>query len=155
MSLPHKTEKELHDAEDHLNLGILLSDLGDVETDPEKKKQYHREAEKEYREAIRINPDLAEAHNNLGILLSDLGDEETDPEKKKQYYQEAEKEYREAIRIKPDLAEAHFGLGLLFKNQGRYEEARAELEKAAELYEEQGQYDRAERARELLNQLSD
>jgi Flp pilus assembly protein TadD len=152
MSLPHKTEKELReairinpeDAEAHNNLGILLAGQG----------KYH-EAEKAFREAIRINPDDAEAHNNLGILLSDLGDGETDPEKKKQYYQEAEKEYREAIRINPDLAEAHSNLGILLKNQGRYAEARAELEKAAELYKEQGQYDRAELARELLNQLSD
>jgi len=60
MSLPHKREKELReairinpeDAEAYNNLGILLSDLGDGETDPEKKKQYYQEAEEEYREAI-------------------------------------------------------------------------------------------------------
>ena len=66
-----------------------------------------------------------------------------------------ERELREAIRINPDDAEAHNNLGNLLENQGRYAEARTELEKAAELYEEQGQYDRAERVRELLNQLPD
>ena len=43
------------------NLGILL-----------KKLKRYEEAEKEYREAIKINPNLAYAHNNLGILLKKL-----------------------------------------------------------------------------------
>ena len=33
----------------------------------------YEEAEKEYQEAIRINPELAEAHGNLGLLLSETG----------------------------------------------------------------------------------
>ncbi|MFN3528170.1 MAG: tetratricopeptide repeat protein, partial [Candidatus Altarchaeaceae archaeon] len=42
----------------------------------------YEEAEREYKEAIRINPNLAGAHNNLGNLLKILG-----------RYEEAEKEY--------------------------------------------------------------
>jgi Flp pilus assembly protein TadD len=34
------------------------------------------EAEAEYREAIRINPDYAETHANLGILYSKTGNKE-------------------------------------------------------------------------------
>jgi tetratricopeptide (TPR) repeat protein len=48
----------------------------------------NEEAEKEYREAIRINPDDHAAHYNLGILLKESGRSE-----------EAEKEYQEVVRI--------------------------------------------------------
>ncbi|CEG12360.1 hypothetical protein MSIBF_A2190001 [groundwater metagenome] len=64
----------------HNNLGNLLGDLKRFE-----------EAEKEYREAIRLNPNYADAHNNLGNLLGDL-----------KRFEEAEKEYREAIRLNPN-----------------------------------------------------
>ncbi len=77
------------------------------------------EAEKEWREAIRIKPDYAEAHYNLGVALDDQG-----------RAAEAEKEYREAIRIKPDYAEAHSCLGALLAAQGRAAEAEKEYREA-------------------------
>ncbi|CAD6494112.1 MAG: Photosystem I assembly protein Ycf3 [Candidatus Argoarchaeum ethanivorans] len=69
-----------------------------------------------YREAIRINPGLAEAHGNLGILLDDL-----------KRFGDAEKEYREAIRINPDYVKAHFNLGILLNDLKRFDEAEKEL----------------------------
>jgi len=93
------------------NLGILL-----------KKLKRYEEAEKEYREAIKINPNLAYAHNNLGILLQNL-----------KRYEEAEKEYREAIKINPNLAYAHNNLGILLKKLKRYEEAAIFLKKAQQI----------------------
>ncbi|MCK4735691.1 MAG: tetratricopeptide repeat protein [Methanophagales archaeon] len=80
------------------------------------------EAEKEYREAIRINPNYAEAHNNLGILLGEL-----------KRFEEAEKEYREAIRINPNYAEAHNNLGNLLSDLKRFEEAEKEYRESIEL----------------------
>ena len=77
------------------------------------------EAEKEYREALRIYPDFAKAHNNLGVLLGNKGREE-----------DAEAEYREAIRIKPDFAKAHYNLGILLNEMGRKEDAEAEYREA-------------------------
>jgi len=77
------------------------------------------EAEKEYREAIRINPDFAKARSNLGNLLADLGG-----------YEEAEEKYREAIRIDPKLSKAHNNLGILLYNLKRYEEAEEEYREA-------------------------
>jgi Tfp pilus assembly protein PilF len=77
------------------------------------------EAEKECREAIRINPDFAEAHNNLGVLLYDL-----------KRYDEAGEEYRDAIVINPDYAEAHNNLAILLYDLRRYEEAEEEYREA-------------------------
>ncbi len=80
------------------------------------------EAEKEYREAIRLNPNLAEAHNGLGLLLYDL-----------KRYEEAEKEYREALKINPNYTEAHNNLGNLLDDLKRYEEAEKEYKEALKL----------------------
>ena len=73
------------------------------------------EAEKECREALKINPDFAEAHYNLGVLLGNKGRKE-----------DAEAEYRESLRIKPDFAFAHNNLGALLTEMGRKEDAEAE-----------------------------
>ncbi|CEG11502.1 hypothetical protein MSIBF_A1490001 [groundwater metagenome] len=77
------------------------------------------EAEKEFREAIRLNPNYADAHNNLGNLLIILN-----------RYEEAEKEFREAIRLNPNYADAHNNLGNLLKNLKRFEEAEKEFREA-------------------------
>jgi Flp pilus assembly protein TadD len=80
------------------------------------------EAEKEYKEAIRINPNLAEVHNNLGNLLYKL-----------KRFGEAEKEYKEAVRINPDHAKAHNNLGILLYNLKRFEEAEEEYKEAVRI----------------------
>jgi tetratricopeptide (TPR) repeat protein len=61
----------------------------------------------EYREAIRLKPDLAEAHNNVGIALGDRGDPDG-----------AIAEYREAIRLEPEFAEAYVNLGTALAANG-------------------------------------
>ena len=77
------------------------------------------EAEKEYREAIRIKPDVVQAHYNLGGFLHDL-----------KRFEEAGEEYREAIRIKPDFVRAHNNLGNLLHVLKRFEEAEEEYREA-------------------------
>ncbi len=67
------------------------------------------EAMREYREAIRLDPTLAEAHSNLGVILKDLGK-----------LDEAIKEYREAIRLDPTLGEAHNNLAIALYFKGDY-----------------------------------
>ena len=70
-------------------LGVALMNQGEV-----------NKAIYQFREAIRLEPDLATAHNNLGSALASQGK-----------LDEAIAEFREAIRLKPDDAVAHTNLG--------------------------------------------
>jgi Flp pilus assembly protein TadD len=80
------------------------------------------DAEKEFREALRIKPDYPDAHNSVGVLLADQGKPA-----------EAEREYREAIRINPDYPQAHNNLGVLLGKQGQAAEAEREYREALRL----------------------
>jgi type IV pilus assembly protein PilF len=82
-----------------------------------------QDALKEYDEAIRYDPDLAEAHLGKGVVL-ELGFNKLD---------EAEAEYRKAILLKPALAEAHNNLGQLLARTGRLEEAVKEFDAASSI----------------------
>jgi serine/threonine-protein kinase len=85
----------------HLSLGSALGDRGD-----------RTGAEAEYREALRLDPNLAMVHNDLAwqlVLDSDLAG--------------AEPEYQEAIRLDPNIALAHSGLAFVLVLTGRSAEA--------------------------------
>lgn len=79
-------------------------------------------AEKYYREAIRLDPNLALAHNNLGTVLFERKD-----------YEEAEKEYREAIQLDPNLAPAHYNLSLIYFKKEKIQDGVEPLRRAFEL----------------------
>ena len=81
----------------HFKRGDILVDQGKMD-----------EAAAEFREAIRIDPELAEAHVYLGTILG---------HQKK--LDEAAAEFREAIRIDPGMAEAHVYLGKILGHQGK------------------------------------
>ena len=57
------------------------------------------EAIHQYREAVRIDPSLAEAYNNLGVALMQIGKRD-----------EAITCYRRALVLKPDFAKARKNL---------------------------------------------
>jgi Flp pilus assembly protein TadD len=82
----------------------------------------YTEAEAAYREAIRLDPALADAHNDLGLVLRDTG-----------RLAEAEAAYREAIRLDPDYAIAHNDLGHVLAETGRLAEAEAAYREAIRL----------------------
>jgi tetratricopeptide (TPR) repeat protein len=63
------------------------------------KKDYDGAIEN-YRQAIGINPRLAQAHDSLGVTLSKKGDSE-------EILSEAEAEIKKALEIKPSLIAAH------------------------------------------------
>lgn len=76
----------------------------------------HREAEAEFREAIRLKPDNAEAHFNLGYLLRKrLFDREK--------LIEAVRELKEALRLNPGHDQARWCLTEVLFNLGEYAEA--------------------------------
>jgi tetratricopeptide (TPR) repeat protein len=80
------------------------------------------EAEAEFRESLRLNPESAPTHYNIGLVFS--------VERK---YQEAAAEFQNAIRLDPNHAEAHNNLGAMLHAFGRAAEAAAEYRKAIAL----------------------
>ncbi len=70
------------------------------------------QAERIFREIVKVKPDFAEAHNNLGVALKALG-----------RLDEAVESYRRAVAVKPDYAEAHGNLGNSLRALDRAEEA--------------------------------
>ena len=79
-----------------------------------------QDAERNFSEAIRLEPLLPAPHNNLASLLLS-----------RQEFREAEFQFRRALALSPKYADAHHGLGLLLILTGRREEAGTVLEQAA------------------------
>jgi Tfp pilus assembly protein PilF len=69
-------------------------------------------SEKQFRLAIKVDPNYALAYFNLGVLLDELG-----------RMDEAEKQYRLAIKSDPNDAVTYFNLGALLAKLGRKDEA--------------------------------
>ncbi len=75
-----------------------------------------------FRQALRINPDIAELHFNVAVLQGQLKRTE-----------EAIKSYRKALALKPDLTDAHYNLAIALQAQEEYELAEQSYRKAIEL----------------------
>jgi DNA-binding transcriptional MerR regulator len=75
-----------------------------------------------YRQAVTLDPTLADAHVNLGRLRHEAGDAG-----------EAETHYRQALTIRPDDATAAFNLGVALEDLRRDSEAIETYERAVEL----------------------
>ncbi len=80
------------------------------------------EAEKAYRQASELDPNMAEAQVNLGTALKRL-----------KRPLEALECYRRAVNIRPDWASAYSNLGSALCDLGRQEEAEAACKRAIEL----------------------
>jgi len=123
-----------------MRLGDVLFDAGRPE-----------EGIKEYREAIRIAPDMAMLHMNFGSRLIEAG-----------RLDEALAETREAVRLKPESVLNRSLLGLALQKKGRIDDAIAEYKECiridpnvigvylslAEIYEEKGMAGEAKKLRE-------
>ena len=97
----------------HLNLGAALEAKGKT-----------GEALAEYREALRLDPQMFEAANDIGKLLFEQGR----PAEALGYCETA-------VRLKPDRATLRNNLGLTLEALGRFDEARAQFAEAARLDE--------------------
>jgi len=95
----------------HNNLGTFFGGTGQIDR-----------AISEYREAIRLKPNMAQTHYNLAHALARKGQ-----------FDEALVQYQEAIRLKPDYTEAHNNLGIALDNRGRFDEAISEYKEAIRL----------------------
>ena len=71
-----------------------------------------KEAEDQYRIALRINPKYATAHNNLAVLYSERGQ-----------YDIAMAHLSEAIRLNPKDETAQFNMGCIYKSRGQFEKS--------------------------------
>jgi tetratricopeptide (TPR) repeat protein len=80
------------------------------------------EAEKEYREALRLRPGLPEVHLALGEVYAGASQ-----------WAKAEEEFRTQAKLQPGNAEAAYRLGAALLEQGKAHEARAELLRADRL----------------------
>ena len=80
------------------------------------------EAEKEFREALRLRPDAPEVHLELGEVYAGAFQ-----------WTKAEEEFRTQTKRQPGNAEAAYRLGTALLEQGKAHEARAELARADKL----------------------
>ena len=83
------------------------------------------EAERQLREALRLDPRHSGAHSNLALLLGRRGQVDA-----------AETHFRDAIRCDPAFPDAHHGLGLLLVQRGRLDEAEEQFNEALRLRSE-------------------
>lgn len=121
----------------HNSLGRALADEGRLE-----------EADREFREALRIKPRHTESHFNLGLVAYQRGRDaeaiehytaalEIDPSYARAHnnlaaalvrqgrHEEAIHHFRETVRLDPYHTRAHFNLALLLEGRERFEEARS------------------------------
>ena len=98
------------DIQDHIFSGTKFAN--------EKK---YKEAAREFRVALGIDPDHAEANLLLGLTLANTGELE-----------EAVQYSRKAVALKPSYA-GYYNLALIHSNQGRYDEAIEAYRQALEL----------------------
>jgi Flp pilus assembly protein TadD len=147
---PPATSPTPDEAKKHRDQGSVFKD----------QKRYV-EAETEYREAIRLDPNDPNGHVGLAYVLTRV---KRNAEAATEYrealrvkpdmeparvaairynigkalydqekYSEAEAEYREAIRLDPKMGSAHMNLGLALFQQKRYDEAESELRESVRL----------------------
>ncbi len=95
-------------ARPHHNLGWAYSQTGQTEN-----------AMGEYREALRLAPDVPEVHYDLGLVYAAKGE-----------LDDAMDEYREAIRLDPGYAKPHNNLGVVYRANGRLDDAVREFSEA-------------------------
>jgi tetratricopeptide (TPR) repeat protein len=80
------------------------------------------DADKEFRDALRLRPDIPEVHLELGEVYAGAFQ-----------WPKAEEEFRAQVKLQPGNAEAFYRLGAALLEQGKVHEARAELSRADKL----------------------
>jgi len=162
-----------------LNEAVRLDpdDVGNLRERGDIRRQLkdYQEAIADYTEAIRLKPDFADAYNARGLAYHL---QEKYPEAIKDYseavriypkpfyygnrgeahrlqgdYQEAITDYTEAIGLKPDFADAYNARGLAKAEIGDKQGAIEDLQKAAQLFREQGNDDAYQVAQTKIREI--
>jgi Flp pilus assembly protein TadD len=94
----------------HTNLGYLLLKKNDVDG-----------AQKEFDEALKLNPTSHNAKTGKGIVLSIKGD-----------LKGAQEILQDALTLNPDPGRTYYELGMVYEKQGDMEKAIAEYKKGVE-----------------------
>jgi len=113
------------------NRGLVRAQLGDKQ-----------KAIDDYNQALRIDPNLALAYNNRGSARAELG-----------HKLEAINDYNQALRINPNLALAYYNRGFAYRDLQNKKAAIADLQKASDLFRQQGKTDDYQKALELIKPL--
>jgi tetratricopeptide (TPR) repeat protein/S1-C subfamily serine protease len=119
------------DALAYYNRGYTYDDLKD-----------YPKAIADYTKAIAINPEYAKAYGNRGLSYHKLKD-----------YPKAIADYTKAIAINPEDANAYGGRGLSYAGSGDTQQAKEDLQTAAQLFRQQGRMTDYEKAMQILQQL--
>lgn len=100
------------------------------------------EALLQYDHAVKSEPNLAEAYINAGNIYFYFGD-----------YKSASDYFQKAVRYAPALPQGHYNLANALYALGNVGESKVAVQKAAALYEQQGQTAMAERIKAKLKAL--
>lgn len=92
------------------------------------KRETWPDAERLYREVVRISPKHVEAWNNLGVMAFHLN-----------RFGEALDAWSKALQLDPDRAETHNNIGHLFQLEGKLQVACSYLERAVKHDPEMGE----------------
>jgi tetratricopeptide (TPR) repeat protein len=87
-----------------------------------KKGKQYAQAEREYRAALKLDPDRADVHFSLGYVLLE-----------QKQWAGAAAENREALRLRPEMAAAHNNLGIALARQGNLDGAIGEYQQAVDI----------------------
>jgi Tfp pilus assembly protein PilF len=127
----------------HKTFGILQEIRGDKAQSELDKERLYKEAEKEYRKALELNPTYPSARRHLASSLEKL-----------KRHEEAENEYKQGKKITKEYPKNNMDFGIFLSKLGRKEDAKKELSVAAELFRKQGKEEDAKKAEEILKNLS-
>jgi tetratricopeptide (TPR) repeat protein/S1-C subfamily serine protease len=96
----------------------------------------------DFDKAIAINPEYADAYYSRGITYYALKD-----------YPKAIADHDRAIAINPELAEAYANRGLSYAESGNTQQAKKDLQTAAQLFHQQERMDDYEQVMQIFQQL--
>jgi tetratricopeptide (TPR) repeat protein len=127
-----KTRDRCINASDWLNYGNQLWRF-----------EQNEEAINAFEKAIALQSDFYQAYYGKGSALRNELKE----------YPKAIADFNQAIYLNPEDADAYGNRGLVYSQLGDRENAIADLEKAAQLFCQQGSFNDCQQAQELLRQL--